>query len=635
MKKTVLVVLCTLFFISSITSQDHNFNINTIPENLKENANSVIRFENVAIEMKSQRDMIIKVEKAITIFNKLAENYEDVLLHYDKRRTIKNVTVYIYDSSGEQLKKIKKSEFRDYSAYDGFSLYNDGRLLYYDYTPISYPYTIYYKYEVKTSNTAFIRRWIPIKSYLQSVQKSKFSIKYPAGVTLRKSEKNFKDLSIASNESNGVLNYEVRDIPAVKYEPYAPFFLDIFPNVKLGVNKFNLEGVDGEANNWEEFGKWYYVNLIHNTINLQEETKQKMRTLTADVTDPIEKAKIVYEYVQNKVRYISVQVGIGGFKPMPANDVDQLGYGDCKALTNYTAALLKEVGIASYHTLIYADEKRNMDADVASPEGNHMILYVPISGRDIWLECTSQKNPFNEIGDFTDDRDALVIKPEGGVIKRTKKYKTEESLQFTKGLLSIDKDGTISAKVSIESSGIQYGDHMMRSDGKSPKELDIRFKKYLSNINNIKFSKIEVNNNREENKYEENLDFVATDYPSNSGSQMLIPINAFNKYSYVPKRVRNRKLPFEISTSFLDVDEIEMELPKEFSTEYIPENIELKTKFGSFTVEITKIDKNTLLYRRTLQMEEGNYAKEEYENYRKFRKQIRKYDNSKIILNKN
>ena len=224
MKKIAHAVLCTLFFISSATSQDYNFNINTIPENLKENANSVIRFENVAIEMKSQRDMIIKVEKAITIFNKLAEDYEDVLLHYDKRRTIKNVTVFIYDSTGEQLKKIKKSEFKDYSAYDGFSLYNDGRLLYYDYTPISYPYTIYYKYEVKTSNTAFIRRWIPIKSYSQSIEQSKYSFKYPIGVTLRKSEKNFEGLSVASNEFNGMLNYEVKDIPAVKHESYAPFF---------------------------------------------------------------------------------------------------------------------------------------------------------------------------------------------------------------------------------------------------------------------------------------------------------------------------------------------------------------------------------------------------------------------------
>ena len=56
-------------------------------------------------------------------------------------------------------------------------------------------------------------------------------------------------------------------------------------------------------------------------------------------TDPIEKAKIVYKYMQEKTRYISVQVGIGGFKPMLAKDVDRLGYGDCKALSNYTKAL--------------------------------------------------------------------------------------------------------------------------------------------------------------------------------------------------------------------------------------------------------------------------------------------------------
>ncbi|PHQ56433.1 MAG: DUF3857 domain-containing protein [Lutibacter sp.] len=634
MKKNALSTLLVLFFIVITYSQDYNFNVSSIPENLKENANSVIRFENISIEMASQREMTIKIKKAITIYNKLADKFADVMLHYDKRRNIKNIVIYFYDANGKEIKKVKKKEYKDFSASDGFSLYNDGRLLYYDYTPITYPYTIYYKYEIKTSNTAFIQRWVPIKSYSQSIEKSNFRVQYPPNFTLYKSEKNFKTLNIKTIESVGSLSYEVGALPAVKYEPFAPFFLDIFPNVKLGVNKFNLEGIDGEANNWNEFGKWYYDNLIKNTLNLKEDSKQKIRALTQYETDPIEKAKIVYDFVQNKVRYISIQVGIGGFKPMPANDVDNLGYGDCKALTNYTASLLKEVGIESYHTLIYADEKRDLDANVASPEGNHMILYVPISGKDIWLECTSQKNPFGEIGDFTDDRDALVITPNGGIIKHTKKYKTAENLQLTTGMFDVDNNGTITAKLNIESSGIQYGDNLMESDGKSPKELDLRFKEYLSNINNIKFRKIAVKNNRNENKYEENLEFTASNYTTFSGDQMFICVNAFNKSKYVPKRVRNRKLAFRVSSSFIDIDEIYIKLPSNFNIEYLPENVELKSKFGVYKIEINKIDDSTYLYKRKLQIEEKKYPKEAYETYRKFRKNIRKYDNSKIILTK-
>ena len=74
--------------------------------------------------------------------------------------------------------------------------------------------------------------------------------------------------------------------------------------------------------NWLEFGKWYYDTLIKDGLELPESTKQKMIELTSVTQDSVEKARIVYSYVQEKVRYISVQVGIGGFKPMLANEVD-------------------------------------------------------------------------------------------------------------------------------------------------------------------------------------------------------------------------------------------------------------------------------------------------------------------------
>lgn len=634
MNQIKLLSLVSLFFISISYSQDYNFSISEIPEALLVDANSTVRFENVVIEMDSQRKMTIVTERAITIHNKLADDFADLTLNYDKRRSVKYITAYFYDAAGDKVKKIKKKDFKDYSAYDGISLHNDGRILHYDHTPIAYPYTIYYKYEIETSNTAFINRWVPIRGYYQSIQNASFTINYPTTISLKKSEKNFDGLQIKVEESPGTLTYEMNSMPATKYETSAPLFLDVFPNVKLGVNKFNLEGVDGEANNWSEFGKWYYENLIKQTLNLKEETKQQIKALTANVESPIEKAKLVYEFVQNKVRYISVQVGIGGYKPMLANEVDDLGYGDCKGLTNYTASLLNEVGIEAYHTLVYADDKIDFDAKVVSPEGNHMILYVPISNQDIWLECTSQKRPFAEIGSFTDDRDVLIITPEGGELKHTRVYKVEENLQHTKGMYKIDNQGTITSSVSIESSGTQYGDNLQRYDGASKKELDELFKKYLSHINNVKFSKIEVNNNRKDNKYEENIEFSAVDYATFSGNQMLLPINAFNKNLYVPKRIRNRKLPFEISRGYIDVDEIEIVLPSSFLIEYIPENTNLETQFGSYSIEISKIATHTYSYKRTLQVNAGTYEKEMYEAYRRFRKSIRKYDNSKIILKK-
>ena len=133
-----------------------------------------------------------------------------------------------------------------------------------------------------------------------------------------------------------------------------------------------------------------HTALIKGRDIIDEATKLKVLDLVKDATSSLEKAKIVYQFMQNKTRYISVQVGIGGWEPIAADKVDKVGYGDCKGLTNYTKALLDVVGVTSYYTVVYAQEKRDLDTNFASIQGNHVILNIPRKKKDIWLECTSQ-----------------------------------------------------------------------------------------------------------------------------------------------------------------------------------------------------------------------------------------------------
>ncbi|MDV7187771.1 DUF3857 domain-containing transglutaminase family protein [Lutibacter sp. TH_r2] len=626
----VVILLCTSVFYS----QEFDFNVQNIPESLTKNANSVLRVDNTEVEIKSQRLMVCSYNIAVTVLNKQDETYGDITIYYDKRRKIKNVSGFVYDSNGKLLKKIKNKDFKDFSAADG-SLFSDSRLIHYDYTPISYPFTVHYTYEIETSNTAFIPQWLYVSSFETSVEKSKFKITYPEDINLKMSKNNFDNFKVEIEEIENGLQIEANTIPAIKYESHSLSISDLVPRIKFAVDKFNLEGVDGEASNWKEYGEWFYNNLVKNTLDVPESTKQKIINITRGVEKPIDKAKIIYKYVQDKVRYISVQIGVGGFKPMLASDVDRLGYGDCKALTNYTAALLRVVDIQSHHVLVYADRKRNIDNAIASQEGNHMILYLPIDNKDIWLECTSQDNAFGEIGDFTNDRDVLVLTPEGGEIKHTRIYKPEESIQKTIGNYSVKLDGSIEASVNISSTGIQYNNHLGRFLGNNTKELEMEFKNYFSNINNINFSVNKVENDKANAIFKEELKFSALDYATFSGEQMFITVNAFNKSSYVPKRVKNRKLPFEIGVNFIDIDEVKIKLPETYKVEFIPENVQLTSKYGEYSMELIKINESEYLYKRKMKLVEGKYSKEEYDLYRAFRKKIKKFDNAKIILNKN
>jgi hypothetical protein len=90
----------------------------------------------------------------------------------------------------------------------------------------------------------------------------------------------------------------------------------VFTQSNDGIRTFHLEN-DGSAKSWKEFGQWYSKILTGTTI-LPEETKAKMRALIGDEKNPIMKAKLIYDYVQQKSRYVSIQVGIGGWKPMDA-----------------------------------------------------------------------------------------------------------------------------------------------------------------------------------------------------------------------------------------------------------------------------------------------------------------------------
>jgi len=630
-KKFLLFI--TLFYCQFISSQDIDFSVLSIPDSLTQNANSVVRFDKTNIDLASSKKMTITYKKAVTVLNKYGDDNSRLRISYDSSKKIKKIKAFIYNSFGTEIKDLKKKDFKDRSVADGFSLFNDGRYLYYNHVPITYPYTIYYEYEIESSNTAFIPRWFLFDNYNQSVEHSSFTINFPDEIKIQKAEKNFDNYKITLTENNNSINYEVTSIKAVSFEQLSPSFYDVFPWLRLATNKFHLEGVDGTAKNWQEFGKWMYDHLISSRMALPESTKLKVRQMVKGVDDPLERAKIIYKYVQDKTRYISVQVGIGGWMPMLAADVDRLNYGDCKALTNYTKSLMDVADVESYYTAVYADDpKLNMEKDVISVQGNHVILNLPTDTGDIWLECTSQTVPFGYQGTFTDDRDVLVITPDGGQIKHTGIYQDNNSYQKTVANYKLTPDGNLEGNVKISTSGIQYRKHF-HLEKKPERDINIHYKSdYWPYINNLTIDNYTFSNNKDSIIFNENLKIKVIDYSTFSGDRMLFILNAFNRVSSVPKRYRNRKLPLEIVRGFIDNDAFVISIPEGFIIEAIPNDIKIENKFGSYQFSIEKLSDTKLKYSRTFFLKKGMYQPSDYKSYRNFRKKIVKLDKTKIVL---
>ncbi len=628
-KKIAFLFLFTAIF---GYSQDKNYSAFSIPSELKENANVVFRNNAIEITIEAVDRMVVKTRNVITVLNKLGNVDAQIYQHYDDDTKITKLSAKIYDAFGKEIKKYNKGKFIDVSAVDGGTLYSDARVKYIDHTPIGYPYTLVFESEYKTSSTGFIPRWFPTEGYFVGIEKSTYKLNNPLQIPIRTKENNFTEYPIENLSTDGNLYYVFKNQPAIEPENQSISSREFMPYLLVASNDFALKQVKGMASDWKQFGKWMHDKLLRGRDALDMATKQKIQNLVNGVADPIEKAKIVYRFMQEKTRYISVQVGIGGWEPILATEVDKVGYGDCKGLTNYTKALLDAVGVESYYSVVYAKQKRNIDKDFASLQGNHVILNIPNEGEDVWLECTSQIMPFGFLGDFTDDRDVLVVTPEGGVIKRTPAYLNDTNLQTTKATIQLDEKGTINASLTRDSKGIQYDDKF-GYETFSEEDLIKHYKsKVWSYNNNLEVNSVSLMNYKDAVVFSEELDISIEDYASLNQGEYLFRVNVFNRINHVPKRYRNRKLPLKISRGYKDIDAYTITIPEGFSIGILPPKKEITTEFGSYTLHIEKVDETTIAYKRTILIKAGEHPKEKYNAYRKFRKKIAKLENLRIGL---
>lgn len=626
-------LLASIFWIASLSLFAQK-EITPIAQDEYRNANTVIRDYSTEIELGSITSMTVRQYRLVTVLNSKGDNSALCYAHYDDDISLKNVEVLIYDANGLLIKKVKEKDFKDESSVNGSTLYSDSRVKYLDYKPTGYPYTIAFSKEYKTNNTAFIptHRFIP--DYDVYIQNSSFSILYDsAEMPLTVKEKNFEHFEVNKTNNSEELTYSINDVKPIPREDLHLPFQEMMPTVLAVPQNFNLSGHKAEnIKNWAALGEWFSSEILNERQKLPASTVQKIKQLTANIEDPLDKAKIVYKYVQDNTRYISVQVGIGGYQPIVASEVDEMKYGDCKGLSNYTKALLQVVGVESFYTHVEAGRtKVDFENDFASlAQGNHAIIAIPYQNGYSWIDCTSQTNPFGFLGDFTDDRNVFVMKPDGGEIVKTPAYLNEDNYQLTKAKVKFTPEGEIEVAGNIITKGTQY-DNRRYLEQYSPDDLEKRDKNYWSSIDNLKVLSHKLNNNKEKVEFSENFSLKGNNFGTQAGERMFIPTNPVSPITYVPQRYRSRKTPFQISRGYWDQDEIEITIPEGYQVEAKPENLVLETEFGTYKMSV-KLQDNKIIYTKDILIKDGVYPKEKYSAYRDFRNEIAKAEEKKISL---
>ncbi|QQX75368.1 MULTISPECIES: DUF3857 domain-containing protein [Aequorivita] len=630
MKK--IFCLAILFCSAHIFSQT-NYSIASISKELTEYSNSVLIDELVEIDVTNYNKLEQKNHRVVAVLNKLGDGDTRLYEFYDENSRVKDIEVRIYNASGKQIEHFKKKDFMDVSR-TGISIYSDDRMLGVNYTPTTYPYIVVFDSETETGDTAFLSSWVPLNGYAESTQKSVMKIKYDPANKPKYKPQNLEGFDISISETPEELIFSATNLAAIRYEEHSVSMSKIFPVVYVSLNNFKLKGTAGSGKDWQQFGSWMNKSLLSDVSDLPEGTVARVKSLVANETTNEGKARKIYQFVQDKVRYVSINIGIGGWKPMLASEVDKLSYGDCKALTNYTKVLLDAVGVPSYYTIVYGDETEwDIMEDFSSIQGNHIILGIPNNDEITWLECTSQDTPYGYIGNFTDDRDVLILTPEGGKIAHTKIYETEENTRENISKVKVDAAGNVVANFKSVSKGLQYDGKYLLPKQKQ-EDIDQYYKKKWSYINGFSIADVQFNNDRETVVFEEELALNIPNYANPVGNDYLFCANIFNQNQHIPPRIENRKQNLYIDNGYIHTDSVEIEIPENFEVDGLPEETILETKFGTYQMGFSNAD-DKLIYTRRILIKKGEYPPSEYENYRDFLRNIARLDKTKILLKQN
>ncbi|MBK6936794.1 MAG: DUF3857 and transglutaminase domain-containing protein [Chitinophagaceae bacterium] len=571
---------------------------------------------------------------AYTILNEAGDKWAYFSEWYDKLRSIESFDGTLYDAAGNKIKSLKKGDIKDESGgSDGTSLADDNRLKWHSFFYKVYPFTVEYEVEVRYKGTMFLPRWVPQERPVMGVQQSTVTVVTPASNPLKYKSFNYKGepVTTTDSKSNKVYTWEVKNIVPATSEFASPGWHELTASVFMATEKFMLEDYEGSNTNWKEFGRFVY-DLKKDRDGLSDDVKQKVHQLINGITDTREKIDRLYSYMQENTRYISIQLGVGGWQPFSAKYVSEKKYGDCKALSNYMYALLKEAGIRSVYTVTGRGYDLNYFLpDLPYSQFNHVVLFVPSEKDTIWLECTSQTLPAGYVGADNCNRQALAVDENGGVLVNTPVYGIKENLQVRNSKATLEADATLNIKSFSTYGGIQqdrYHDLINSLSKDKLKEVlheDLDFATY--DIKNFEYRE----KKSVKPEIEESLDIRVSNYATITGKRLFILPNIMSRHHRKLSADSARKYDIDFSYEYKDVDTVEISLPAGYTAESMPQDVTVNSKFGKYQSTV-RLSGSQLFYFRSMEHNAGRFPASDYTELVKFYETIYKADRSKVVL---
>ncbi len=555
----------------------------TIPDSLKKGANSVLRYSSEINTVNSPGKENIKFHHIVTILNEKAEDESVLKLNYNRKfYTVSSIIMRVYDDKGILIKKYHKSDMFDGATQENETLVSDDRFLFVKHTIVSYPITIEVEFEYDITSIIDLGQWA-IQENEQSIQNSNYQLIIDKNAGFRYLNKNTTiKPEINTRENRNYYTWHVSNLKAIKLEDGAEPWR-VFPRIYFAANKFEYYGYPGDISSWQNYGNWQKA-LNADVCSLTPEREAEVRKMTDTIKTDKAKAKFLYKYLQQNMRDVGIQLGIGGLKPFPAMFVDQKKYGDCKALSNYMVALLKAVNIQAYYAKVRSGEnEESCDPSFPFDLSNHIIVCIPFKNDTTWLECTSNTQQFGKLGSFTENRNALIITEDGGKLVNTPKSKVEDNKFLSSANLILNADGSAKASFKISATG-ENRDLLIRI---SYAKVDEQKEFFLTRFNIKQPSKFVLNpfiDNNESREVVVNLDYDKF-CDIIAGDKQFIRPKVFDLCDFTVPIEEKRESDYYFDFPMQKTCTTNITLPQGFEVETLPINQSLKFSYGNYDIK--------------------------------------------------
>jgi predicted transglutaminase-like cysteine proteinase len=443
----------------------------------------------------------------------------------------------------------------------------------------------------------------------------------------------------------------VSDIKGTRHEPDMPPLSGVAGQMIVSFFPPGGTSQKNEFANWQDMGIWY-GNLINGRMDTSEPIKQQVSGLTAGNTTQLQKMQAIAGFLQHDIRYVEIQLGIGGWQPHAAPDVFSHRYGDCKDKATLMRTMLREIGVSSYHVVINT-RRGSVTRDSPAHNGfNHVILAIrlpddvldpsliavtqhPRLGRILFFDPTNELMPFGQIGGYLQENYGLLVTPEGGeLVELPQQPSAMNSIQRS-GKLTLAANGMLKGDVKE----VRLGDRASSERGQLRtvtknedriKPIENLLAGSLSSFQIVRASLINLD--LTDQPFGFNYSFESDNYAKSAGNLLLVRPRVLGSKSWgVLETKEARKFPIEFEGPSRDTDSFDIALPPGYEVDELPPPTDADFSFGSYHSK-TEASGNVLHYTRAVEIKELSVPVSKMDELKKFYRMIATDERNTAVL---